>query len=175
MPNLLQTILHSIGDRRVLAMEYTDADESVSRREVEAVGVTFSNPFWYLTAWCHLRGEYRTFRLDRIDGLSVADRIHTIADHPPLESLVGRDGYACLTKVVIRTSGETARRYRDTNYFMGLVEESESEDGYVEQTYMSYSTETMARWVLSHADTTAVVEPEEVNELIRRIVKDVTL
>jgi hypothetical protein len=41
----------------------------------------------------HLCGEYHTFRLDRIDGLSVTDRIHTIADHPLPESLVGRNDY----------------------------------------------------------------------------------
>jgi predicted DNA-binding transcriptional regulator YafY len=169
--NLLQTILHSIGDRVILDMEYTNADRSVSRREVEAVGVTFSNPFWYLTAWCHLRGEYRTFRLDRIDDLKATGRAHTIAEHPPLDSLVGRDDYACLTRVVIRTDATTARRHSDVNYFMGLAEGRESEDGRVEQTYMSYSAEAMARWVLAHADTTSVVEPAEVNEYIKKIIE----
>ncbi len=170
--NLLQTILRSIGESMILEVDYTNADENTSRREVEAVGVTFSNPYWYMTAWCHLRGEYRTFRLDRIDNIAITDRTHTIETHPPLESLVGHDDYTCLTRVVIRTDISTARRYRDTNYFMGLVEERETEDGRMEQTYMSYSTEAMARWVLSQADTTVVVEPEEVNEHIKRIIKN---
>ncbi len=172
MQGLLQTILHSIGDRTILRMEYTSAEERPSRREVEAVGVTFSNPYWYLTAWCHLRGQYRTFRLDRIDNLTPTDRAHTIAEHPPLEQLVEHDDdLACLTRVVIRTDAATARRHRDANYFMGLVQEHELADGSVQQTYMSYSIEAMARWVLAHADTTRVVEPEAVNEYIQTIIK----
>ena len=171
IPNLLQTILCSVNDRVVLQMDYTNADESTNMREIEAVGVTFSNPYWYLTAWCHLREDYRTFRLDRIDSLTATDRAHTI-EHPPLESLVGCDDCSCLTKVVIRTDRETARRSRDANYFMGLVEQRDLADGRVEQTYMSYSTEAMARWVLSHADTTTVVGPEEVKTHIQKIIKN---
>jgi predicted DNA-binding transcriptional regulator YafY len=83
-PDLLQPILRSINDREILSMDYTNADGGVSRREVEAAGVIFSHPSWYLTAWCHLRGEYRTFRLDRIDNLSPTGRRHTITEHPPL-------------------------------------------------------------------------------------------
>ncbi len=171
MPNLLQTILRSVNDRVILQMDYTNADESLSCREIEAVGVTFSNPFWYLTAYCHLRGEYRTFRLDRIDNLTPTSKPHTKKEHPSLESLIGHDDYACLTKVIIRTDAQTARRNRDANYFMGLIEEKELSDGRIEQTYMSYSTEAMARWVLAHADTTSVVSPKEVTEHIERIIK----
>jgi predicted DNA-binding transcriptional regulator YafY len=96
---------------------------------------------------------------------------HTIKEHPPLESLIGHDDYACLTRVVIRTTPETARRNRDTNYFMGLVEECEMEDGRIEQVYMTYSTEMMARWVLGHGDTTEAVSPEEVKLHIKRIIE----
>lgn len=167
----LQTILRSVNDREMLQMDYTNADGGISRREIEAVGVTFSTPFWYLTAWCHLRGEYRTFRLDRIDGLTATGRKHTIEEHPPLDSLVGHDDDDCLTKVVIRTGPETARRNRDVNYFMGLVEEHELEDGRMEQVYMSYHVETMARWVLGHGDTTEVVSPEEVKIYIKKIIE----
>ncbi len=83
-PDLLQTILRSINDREILVMDYTNADNSITVRDIEAVGVTFSHPYWYLTAWCHLRGEYRTFRLDRIDRLTSTSRRHTIDEHPPL-------------------------------------------------------------------------------------------
>jgi predicted DNA-binding transcriptional regulator YafY len=95
VPNLLQPILRSVNDKKILEMDYTRGDGGVSRREVEAVGVTFSHPYWYLIAWCHLRGEYRTFRLDRIDGLVVMDRQHTITQHPPVDSLVNYDDQIC--------------------------------------------------------------------------------
>ena len=171
IPGLLQTILRSVGDREILAMDYTGGDGKVSNRRIEAVGVTFSYPCWYVAAWCHLRGEYRTFRLDRIDSLTATGHKHTIEEHPSPESLMERDGYACLTEVVIRTDAATAMRNRDACYFMGLVEERDMGDGRIEQRYMSYSTEAMARWVLSHADTTEAVSPAEVNEKIEKIIE----
>ncbi len=87
-PDLLQTILKSVSDREILAMDYTRADGGVSRREIEAVGVAFANPYWYLAAWCHLRGEYRKFRLDRIDSLTPTGRVYTIDEHTTLGELM---------------------------------------------------------------------------------------
>ena len=174
VPNLLQTILESINDGTILKMSYTNADEIVSEREVEAVGITYSHPYWYLTAWCHLRSEYRTFRLDRISCLAVTTKPHT-KEHPPLKSLVGHDDTECLTEVIIRTTKEKAKQTADTSYFMGLVNEKELPDGRIEQTYMSYSIETMARWVLANADTTTVVSPPEVTDRIKQIIRHLEL
>lgn len=84
----LQTILRSIGDGEILAMDYTGADGRVTRREIEVVGATFAHPCWYVAAWCHLRSEYRTFRLDRIESLTPTGRPHTIGVHPPLKELI---------------------------------------------------------------------------------------
>jgi predicted DNA-binding transcriptional regulator YafY len=87
-PGVLQTIMRSIDGRETLAVEYTRGDGVTLRREVEAVGMTFSHPNWYLAAWCHLRGEYRTFRLDRIRSIEPTGRAHTIATHTPLRVLM---------------------------------------------------------------------------------------
>ncbi len=87
-PGVLQTIMRSIDSREVLDMQYIRGDGMVSRREIEAVGMAFSHPCWYLAAWCHLRGEYRTFRLDRIEALEPTGRRHTVETHPPLKNLM---------------------------------------------------------------------------------------
>ncbi len=89
IPGLLQTILGSIASGVILEMDYTNVEGAVSCRQVEAAGVVFVHPNWYMMAWCHLRGEYRTFRLDRIDRMTVTEQPHTISGHPPPELLVG--------------------------------------------------------------------------------------
>ena len=168
LPNLLQAILNSVKDLIIIDINYTNAEGIANQREIEAVGVTYSHPYWYLTAWCHLRNNYRTFRLDRINQLLATRNSHTMK-HPPLESLIGHDDAGCLTEVVIHTSREMAKKTADTCYFMGLIGEKELPDNRIEQTYMSYSIDTMARWVLSNADTTTVVSPPELNKRIREI------
>jgi predicted DNA-binding transcriptional regulator YafY len=56
----------AIVDRLVLQIEYSDRNGVVSRRAVEPVAVVSRGPYWYLVAWCRLRGEARAFRTDRV-------------------------------------------------------------------------------------------------------------
>jgi len=170
LPNLMQTILSSINDKHIIEIQYTNADENKSKRLLEAVGITYSHPNWYLSAWCHLRKDYRMFRLDRIDHIQTTADTHT-KTHPPLESLLGADDPQCLTEVIIHTTKEAAARNADRCYFMGLTSEKELADGQIEQTYMAYSPEPLARWALANADTTTVVSPVEVKEIIKQIIK----
>lgn len=174
LPNIMQTILNSINDKLVIEVDYTNADGSKTRRALEAVGITYSYPRWYLSAWCHLRKSYRIFRLDRIDNIKTTEDKHTKV-HPPLESLLGCDDPQCLTEVVLRTSKEVSKHFADRCYFMGLTEEKELTDGQIEQTYMAYSLEGLARWVLANADTTTVVKPVEIKEIIKQIIEKLEL
>ena len=174
LPNLLQIILSSINDKQIIEIDYTNADENKSRRLLEAVGITYSYPNWYLSAWCHLREEYRMFRIDRIENIETKTDKHTKI-HPPLESLLGADDAQCLTEVVLHTSKEVSRYNADRCYFMGLTGEKELADGQIEQTYMAYSLEPLARWVLANTDTTTVISPIEVKNIIRQIIKKLDL
>ena len=174
LPNLLQIILSSINDRLVVEIDYTNAEENKSKRSLEAVGVSYSHPRWYLSAWCHLREEYRMFRLDRISNIKTTDNEHT-KEHPPLDSLLGYDAPQCLTEVVLHTDKEVSKHFADRCYYMGLTEEKELANGQVEQTYMAYSLEGLARWVLANADTTTVIKPVEIKDIINQIIKNLDL
>lgn len=174
LPNLMQEILNSINNKLIVEIDYTNADDNTSKRALEAVGISYSHPRWYLSAWCHLREEYRMFRLDRISKIKVTGNGHT-KEHPPLESLLGCDDPQCLTEVVLQTGKDVARQFADQCYFMGLTKEKALADGRVEQTYMAYSLETLARWVLANADTTTVVKPVEVKDIIKQIIQKLKL
>lgn len=170
LPNLLQLILNSINEKQIVEIDYTNADGKKTRRALEAVGITYAHPAWYLSAWCHLRNEYRMFRLDRIGDIKTTERKHS-QTHPPLQSLLGVDNPQCLTEVVLRTSKDVARYNADRCYFMGLVRETELANGQIEQIYMAYSLEVLARWILAHADTTTVVRPLEIKTIIKQIIQ----
>ncbi len=175
LPNLLQTILSSINDKLIIEISYTNADDNKTRRSLEAVGITYSYPNWYLSAWCHLRKEYRVFRLDRISNIVTTAEKQTKV-HPSLESLLGGiDDPQCLTEVILHTSKEVSRYNADRCYFMGLTGEKELDDGRIEQTYMAYSLEPLARWVLANTDTTTVISPVEVKNIIKQIIKKLDL
>ncbi len=54
---------------------YQDALAEASERTVRPLCIAYFGPVWLLSAWCELREDFRTFRLDRIDGFEIcADR-----------------------------------------------------------------------------------------------------
>ena len=73
-----QTIRMAIRQKQRVQIDYTSAEDKQSSRAIEPLGLIFWGKVWTLVAWCHLRNDYRTFRLDRINQLSVtADAFET--------------------------------------------------------------------------------------------------
>ncbi len=61
------SLQEAIENHAVVSMRYRAADATVSTRVVEPVGLVTRDRFWYLVAWCRLREDHRSFRLDRIE------------------------------------------------------------------------------------------------------------
>lgn len=167
LPNLIQVILGSVNCQTALQMRYfTPSRNDHSERVVEAVGVSYIYPFWYLTAYCHLRSEYRHFRLDRVEEL-MPTTIEFTRQHPPLKELLADlNSHDCLIKVVLQTTPQTSRQMGEQKHFYGLTAEKEIRPDVCEQTYMCYSLETMMRWIVAYFDTIKIIEPQELNEKI---------
>jgi predicted DNA-binding transcriptional regulator YafY len=55
-------------------IDYVDRDGSGTRREVEPSGLVRGTDGWYLIGWCRLRGDGRSFRLDRISHAQLTDQ-----------------------------------------------------------------------------------------------------
>lgn len=64
----------AIDARRVLRLDYADAQGRATAREVCPLGLWFWGQTWTLGAWCELRTDHRNFRVDRIAELSDAGR-----------------------------------------------------------------------------------------------------
>jgi predicted DNA-binding transcriptional regulator YafY len=64
--SVLQT---AISGRTIVVIEYKNNREEISRREVEPIGLVFYAFGWHIVAWCHLREEYRDFKVSRIISL----------------------------------------------------------------------------------------------------------
>ncbi len=84
----------AIAAKRVLDITYRDKTGEASTRTVEPVAVLGVRPYWYLWAWCRLRNEPRSFRLDRIIDAVMTDEAAPDRGLDPanleLTELVGR-------------------------------------------------------------------------------------
>jgi predicted DNA-binding transcriptional regulator YafY len=58
---------------RVLLIRYADRTGAHSARRVEPLGYLGGPTYWYVLAWCRLRGAIRAFRTDRITSVTVTE------------------------------------------------------------------------------------------------------
>lgn len=68
----LMTLQKALTGHRLVRMRYQAADGEETVREIEPFAIYHSpQEDWTLVAYCRLRGDFRSFRLDRITGLEV--------------------------------------------------------------------------------------------------------
>ena len=72
-PNLtaLRTCMR---ERRKVRFGYTRGDGARSIRTVQPLGLFFWGATWSVVGWCEHRDAFRSFRLDRIEGLRVLEQ-----------------------------------------------------------------------------------------------------
>jgi predicted DNA-binding transcriptional regulator YafY len=77
----LSLLQHAITARKMVQIEYENNNKISSNRNIEAVGLIFYAFSWHVIAWCHLREEYRDFKLSRIMSLRCLETPFTKEAH----------------------------------------------------------------------------------------------
>jgi predicted DNA-binding transcriptional regulator YafY len=86
----LDRLRHAINERRVLELGYMREDGELSARSVRPLGLFFWGAVWTLAAWCELRNDYRSFRIDRIQELKESERRFEETKEISLETLFAK-------------------------------------------------------------------------------------
>jgi predicted DNA-binding transcriptional regulator YafY len=85
-PEPIDLVRAAIHESRKIECAYTREDGKSSMRVLHPLGLYFWGRVWTLAAWCEMREDYRSFRLDRMTDLRVLDRQfeerpgHSLAD-----------------------------------------------------------------------------------------------
>jgi predicted DNA-binding transcriptional regulator YafY len=101
-PETLTTIAGACRDRERLRFDYLTHDRARSIRTVEPHRLAYLGRRWYLEAWDTTRGDWRTFRVDRIELHPPTGR-RFVPREPPEGDLASR---------VARGVGQATWRYR---------------------------------------------------------------
>ncbi|MEH1013386.1 YafY family protein [Micromonospora sp. CPCC 206060] len=100
--------------RHRVTIGYRSSGGTPTRRTVDPYGLVFHAGRWYLTGHDHLRGELRTFRLDRIDTADPGPGSFTMpADFDPVAQVtrsLANVPYRWEVVVLLETDLATARR-----------------------------------------------------------------
>ncbi|UTA67821.1 YafY family protein [Emticicia sp. 21SJ11W-3] len=77
----LSSIQNAIIARNILEITYVNNKEESSKRQVEAIGLVFYAFSWHMIAWCHLREEYRDFKVSRICSIQDTGILYRKKNH----------------------------------------------------------------------------------------------
>ncbi len=77
----LSVLQNAISAKCIIEIEYKNNKEEVSKRQVEPIGLIFYAFSWHLIGWCHLRKEYRDFKLNNIIHVKCTEIPFRKTDH----------------------------------------------------------------------------------------------
>lgn len=83
----LSLLQNAIAGKTIIGIDYKNTKEEVSQRKAEPIGLIFYAMSWHLIAWCHMRRDYRDFKVARILRLHNTDIPFTMPTH------IGLDDY----------------------------------------------------------------------------------
>ena len=83
----LGEIRRAIEDRKKIEFEYLDSSGNRTIRIVEPYSLVLKGQNWYMYAWCHVRGDFRFFKLSRIKKMNITEilfipREVSVEEHP---------------------------------------------------------------------------------------------
>jgi predicted DNA-binding transcriptional regulator YafY len=133
-------------------------------REVDPYSLVHMAGSWYLTGHDHLRGAVRTFRLDRIEEITVLQRTF---ERPHGAHLRGREDGPRPIEIRALFDAEVARWVREQRSFF-TTEEEDVADGLLVTLRVRLESEILP-WLLGWGRHVRVLEPES---LRRRIAEE---
>ena len=163
----IEMIQAAIEERRLFSFLYY-SPRGESRRKIEPYYLIFKWSSWYVWGFCRLRGDFRMFKLNRMDALRLSGRTFP-ARAVPLPGLgVGAEFPGALKARILF---DAACKWR-------LVEEygpdsfREQADGRLLFEHTFRDREYLMTWLMSFRDRALLLEPEDVRrELLEAVQK----
>lgn len=160
-------IIQSIADQKVIHLHYESVhSKTKTNRDIECLGIYFASSRWYVIGFCHLKNDYRQFRIDKIISLWTTEKKHS-RPHPSLKEYLRKSEVEekTLHEIIIKVKKEDVWRMGEQKYYMGFVEEQfENED--VILTFMSPSPEGFAKAYYMYGEYSEIISPLSLKTMI---------
>lgn len=154
-------IKRAILGRNVLSFRYFGSNKEHTQRQVDPFRLVFKGKAWYLYGFCHLRNDYRFFKLTRMKDIQVSRETYSrkappasAGKTPPLEKTVA---------VKLKFDGKMAFRVYDE--FADHVTEDGLGNLYVQADLPD--NDALFSYLFSFTDAVEVLEPEDVRERVK--------
>lgn len=158
-------------EQRSLEIEYDSVSSGLGIRLVDPYFLVFRARAFYFVAWCHVRQDFRTFRLDRIRQVKLTDQRFTRRKGVSARNYF-EGSWQLYTgepvDVKVRFTGQAARVVT-----LGKHHSSEwiekQKDGSVLYTATVRGLEEFGRWVIGFGNQAEVLEPAELRKKLKAV------
>lgn len=169
-----ETLLAAARERRPCAIVYARSGaDDMDARVIHPYALVHAGGEWYAVGWCAVKKGMRVFRLDRILEAAETDGTFEVpASFDPKEYVHATRVYLAADDVEVRVrySPRIARWVRE-RAAAGMIGWEEEPDG----SLVIRHRVADPHWVVSHALTygaeAEILEPEELREMVREVVR----
>jgi predicted DNA-binding transcriptional regulator YafY len=81
----LSVLQQAIISQHVITLSYKNNNQEISERNIEPIGLVYYAFGWHLIGWCHLRTDYRDFKVQRILNIRGTEMPFSKTNHMSLD------------------------------------------------------------------------------------------
>ncbi len=164
-------IEQGITEMQTLELTYNSITSGVTHREVDPYFIIFRGKAFYFVAYCHLRKETRTFRLDRLKDVRLTEKsFNRSNDIKPETYFEGSwevySGEPVTVKV--RFTGAAGRVVQSGTHHENEIVAVVSDDEVIYEVE-TRGIEEIQRWIIGFGDEAEVLEPILMRNNLQRI------
>lgn len=172
IPDALELLFESVVEQKQVILHYKSlAKQEPTIRHIEVVGLFHENRYWYILGYCHLRKDYRQFRIDRIQGISQTDKKFrfshgTVAEHREKTA----QGNHTFVRILVDEDVVPYMKYDRDSW--GFISERNAGNQKTEMRFKVRDVHTgFPRWFLMFADHARILEPESLKTKVYSILR----
>lgn len=171
IPNALELLFESLAEKKQVVLVYESLQsEKPSIRNIEPVGLFHENRYWYILGYCHLRKDYRQFRIDRIQNISRSEKSFT-RKHKTVEEHRQKESLQKKTIAKLLVDKKIVKHLKYDRHYYGFISEK-TKGNQVEMSFeITGKDEGFTRWFLMFGDYAQILEPENLKEEVKGITK----
>ncbi len=166
-----QTIEKAIASSNRIRIRYEAVESGTSERIVDPYFIIFRGRAFYFVGYCHLRKDFRTFRIDRVEEIEIMPEsfvkdgsIHPETYFEGSWSIFSGES----VDVEVLFTGAAARVVLSASHHPDEKVE-QLDDGRVRYRVTTRGIEEIQRWIIGFGDEAEVIAPAELRRNLARI------
>ena len=161
----LEKLRRAIREHRSVRINYqSNQTPHPTQRGLEPYALVHRWGWWYVVGFCQLRGEVRTFRVDRITEISLSDAAFSIPPDFDLQSHLKKElGSQPQVKAKLKVDADAVWLFKGNQSYWESMEEQA--DGSLIVSFSAPALEWAASTALAYGPAVEVLEPPELRRM----------